>query len=129
MKPHPPLRGASHHTQYDEFNARSIPAFPRQQTGVRLISLTTGEEIKPGTTIPDPYGHGEITYIGPTVHHDEEDPTPRPGRVAVVRYAVPATDWVYLPAELGARYEDADTASSPDSADDGTVPPQSRRSE
>ncbi|GHH57759.1 hypothetical protein [Streptomyces candidus] len=115
--------------QHDDFNSRAIPAFPRQQTGVRLVSLTSGEEIKPGDTIPEPHGHGEVTYVGPTVRHDEGDDTPRPGRVAVVRYKVPATGWSYLPTELGARYEDADAAPRHGDHGDGTLPPQNRPSE
>lgn len=115
--------------QHDDSSPRATPALPRQQSGVRLISLTTGEEITPGTTIPEPHGHGEVTYVGPAIHHQEDDDTPRPGRVAVVRYTVPATDWPYLPAELGARYEDTDAAPHRDDVGDGTVPPQTRRSE
>ncbi|MFE9614311.1 hypothetical protein [Streptomyces bauhiniae] len=110
----------------DDFNGRVIPAFPRQNCGVRLVDLTTGEEIRPGQSIPEPYGHGHITYVGPTVHTVEGSSTPRPGRVAVVRYVHPATDWAYPPAELNARYEDAD---APRRGDDGQLPPQTRRTE
>lgn len=88
-----------------DFTARTIPFFTGNTSGVRLVDLTTGEEITPGQTIPEPYGHGHITYIGPTVHTCEGDPTPRPGRVAVVRYTTPATDWAFLPTDLNARYE------------------------
>ncbi|QNS09514.1 hypothetical protein [Streptomyces xanthii] len=111
----------------DDFNARVIPAFPRQNSGVRLVDLATGKEIKPGQTIPEPNGHGHITYVGPTVHTREGDRTPRPGRVAVVRYTTPATDWAFLPAELNARYVDADAPHN--EGDDGQLPPQTRRSE
>ncbi|MFC9956020.1 hypothetical protein ACFVIB_01450 [Streptomyces nigra] len=94
------------------FVARTIPAFTGPNCGVRLVDVTTGKEIKPGQKIDEPYGHGgRITYLGPTVHTREGDPTPRPGRVAVVRYTVPETDWVFLPAELNARYEDTDATA------------------
>ncbi|MFH8260548.1 hypothetical protein [Streptomyces roseolus] len=93
----------------NDFTARSIPVFPDDDSGIRLVDDTTGEEIKPDQTIPQPYGHGPITYLGPTVHTLEGDPTLRPGRVAVVRYTTPATDWAFLPTELNARYEDTGT--------------------
>ncbi|MFD7661272.1 hypothetical protein [Streptomyces sp. NPDC059788] len=92
----------------NNFTARTIPAFTDPNSGFRLVDVTTGEEITPGQTIPEPYGHGHITYLGPTVHTSDTDATPRPGRVAVVRYTNPATDWAFLPAELNARYEDTD---------------------
>lgn len=95
----------------DDFNARTIPTFTGDNPGIRLIDLATGQEIKPGQTIPEPSGHGHITYIGPTVHTREGDTTPRPARVAVVRYTTPATDWAFLPAQLNARYEDVPTDS------------------
>ncbi|MFD7861587.1 hypothetical protein [Streptomyces sp. NPDC059783] len=85
--------------------ARTTPAFPGHDSGLRLVDVTTGAEITPGQTIPEPYGHGHITYPGPTVHTREGDPTPQPGRVAVLRYTSPATDRAF-------RYEDAD-ASTP----------------
>ncbi|MGW3390521.1 hypothetical protein [Streptomyces cinereoruber] len=93
----------------NDFIARSIPVFPDDDSGIRLVDGTTGEEIKPGQMIPEPYGRGRITYLGPTVHTLDGDPTPRPGRVAVVRYTTPATDWAFLPTELNARYEDTST--------------------
>ncbi|KUN32515.1 hypothetical protein AQJ11_03030 [Streptomyces corchorusii] len=83
-----------------------IAAFPAEKCTVRLVSLATGEEIKPGQLIPEPYGRGQITYLGPTVTRAEGAKKGRPGRVAVVRYSSPETDWVFLPAELNARYED-----------------------
>ncbi|MFE3033028.1 hypothetical protein ACFXKY_15460 [Streptomyces canus] len=84
-----------------------VAVFPAETSTVRLVSLATGEEIKPGQQIPEPYGHGQITYLGPTVTHEEGASEARPGRVAVVRYASPDTDWVFLPAQLNARYEEA----------------------
>lgn len=97
-----------------EFEPQSIHAFTGPDPGIRLVDATTGKEIKPGQTIPDPYGPGHITYVGPTVAPSpEEDPTPRPGRLAVVRYTTPETDWVYRPAELNARYEDIPQLNDP----------------
>lgn len=97
-----------------EFEPRTIHAFTGPDPGIRLVDATTGEEIMPGQTIPDPYGPGHITYVGPTVASSpEEDQTPRPGRAAVVRYTNPETDWVYRPAELNARYEDIPQLSAP----------------
>ncbi|WP_330269901.1 hypothetical protein [Streptomyces griseorubiginosus] len=112
----------------DDFNARAIPAFPRQNSGVRLVDLATGEEIKPGQTIPEPNGHGHVTYVGPTVATQVSGTEPVPGgRVAVVRYTTPATNWAFRPAELNARYVDADASHG--EGDDGQLPPQPRRSE
>ncbi|MGW2951537.1 hypothetical protein [Streptomyces eurythermus] len=73
---------------------------------IRLVSRTTGQEIKPGDTIPEPHGRGRITYLGPTVVREVGSRTARPGRVAVVRYESQATIWAFLPGELNARYED-----------------------
>ena len=65
---------------YEDFTARTIPVFPDLTSGVRLVDVTTGEEIKPGQTIPEPRSHGRITYLGQTDHTHKADATPRPGR-------------------------------------------------
>ena len=82
-----------------------VAVFPAETCPVRLVSLATGEEIKPGHLIPEPYGHGQITYLGPTVIRETGVQEAQPGRVAVVEYAEPETGWVFLPAELNARSE------------------------
>ncbi|MFJ1757618.1 hypothetical protein [Kitasatospora sp. NPDC088134] len=92
-----------------DFAGRTIPAFPRSHSNLALISTETGAEIMPGMQIPEPYGRGTVTYLGATVRVVEAaGPGQRtvrvPGRVAVVRYADPETDWTYLPAQLGAQY-------------------------
>lgn len=84
-----------------------VAVFPAETCPVRLVSLATGEEIKPGQVIPEPYGQGQITYLGPTVCREAGSKEATPGRVAVVQYAEPETGWVFLPAELNARYEEA----------------------
>lgn len=83
-----------------------LAVFPAETSPVRLVSLATGDEIKPGQVIPEPYGNGQITYLGPTVHYEEGSRKAKPGRVAVVAYTSPETDWLFLPAELNARYEE-----------------------
>ncbi|MGW0191148.1 hypothetical protein ACWDV7_36220 [Streptomyces sp. NPDC003362] len=91
----------------------AISAFPHHiPSNVRLVSLATGQEIKPGELIPEPYGHGHITYLGPTVLYTDDDPTPRPGGVAVVQYPEDGPRWAYLPSELNARYQQA-TSDAP----------------
>lgn len=89
----------------NDFVARTIPAFTGPNCGVRLVDVTTGKEIKPGQTIPEPYGHGRITYLGPTRSHPGGRPDAPAGPRRRRPLHRPETDWVFLPAELYARYE------------------------
>lgn len=84
---------------------RGEPHDPREAIRV-LRRSDNGEEIRPGQTISEPFGEGSITYLGPTMVRREDETVWRPGRLARVLYPgdIP---WVFLPAHLGAVYDDS----------------------
>lgn len=73
-----------------------------------LRDARTGREIEPGDSITDPFGE-PITYLGPTMSRTGDNGAWRPGRIARVLYPgeIP---WVFLPAEIGATYDDMPSA-------------------
>ncbi|MFJ1662224.1 hypothetical protein [Streptomyces anthocyanicus] len=77
---------------------------PREAIRVLRI-VATGEEIRVGDGIADPFGT-LVTYLGPTMSRISGDSIWLPGFIARVLYPgdVP---WVFLPTDLGAAYEDA----------------------
>ncbi|MEE1741230.1 hypothetical protein PUR49_32690 [Streptomyces sp. BE147] len=77
----------------------------------RLRRAATGEEIKPGDTVTDPFGH-QATYLGPTMHSDDGGATWTPAFNARVTYPCHGA-WLYPPAALGAFYEREFTLPGP----------------
>ncbi|MFE7135236.1 hypothetical protein ACFVIM_30700 [Streptomyces sp. NPDC057638] len=73
-----------------------------------LRDSRTGREIRPGDRITDPSGR-PVTYLGPTMSRAGADGAWRPGRVARVLYDAD-TSWLFLPAHIGAAYDDMPTA-------------------
>ncbi|MFG3429686.1 hypothetical protein [Streptomyces californicus] len=77
---------------------------PREAIRV-LRTVESGEEIRVGDVIADPFGT-PVTYLGPTMRRISGESIWLPGFIARVLYPgdIP---WVFLPIHLGAAYEDA----------------------
>ncbi|MFE2640213.1 hypothetical protein ACFXKF_36615 [Streptomyces scopuliridis] len=69
-----------------------------------LREVRSGEEIQVGDTVNDPFGV-PVIYLGPSMSRSSGESAWRPGLIVRVLYAGD-TPWVFLPAELGAAYED-----------------------
>lgn len=69
-----------------------------------LREVRSGKEIRVGDTVNDPFGV-PVIYLGPSMSRSSGESTWRPGLIVRVLY-VGDIPWVFLPAELGAAYED-----------------------